>query len=113
MDDEQYLCSVMMDNDNQSKRIFPENLYSECRLLYYNKVRSYLQGCHSNRRMKFPDFSLIFPGVFKKNSSPAIFMYIGDSQCKMRLRIQLKLTLRPYVKAYFEIVLELNKQYTL
>ena len=43
--------------------------------------------------------SLIFPGVFKKNSRPAVYMYIGDNQCKMRLRMQLKPTIRQYVEA--------------
>ena len=43
-------------------------------------VELYYQDCHSNGRMKFSDFSLIFPDVFKKNSSPAIYVHIGDRQ---------------------------------
>ena len=44
---------------------------------------------------EIPDFFQVY---LKKNSSPVISMYIGNNQCKMRLRIQLELTVSSYVK---------------
>ena len=44
--------------------------------------------------------SLIFPGVFKKNSRQAVYMYIGDRQSMQNeIKNTNKLTVMQYVKA--------------
>ena len=66
-----------------------------CEMLSYHFLYTTING-----------ISWLFGVYLKKKSSPAECIHSGNS--KMRLRIQLELTVRKYVKAVLPTVLELN-----